>query len=350
MALPFDAAARRALGAPVPVLSGVRLERIWGAGQLAVTRDGTLLYARGENGRLNRLVWRDAAGRVDTLGAFGAADYGDLDLAADGTRLVARTCTSQGTCTPHALRLREGVQVSLPGNDPTFILAGEVGWTNRGEQVFDARPGAPALRQGDAAGASTLFYSPESPTRAEVLAGIHVRDVARDGSVLYQRADSLYVARALGELTSAMPWQGFQLPQPDAWGHQLRQGGEWLAYTARSEQAGEWVVFLARTRSPFERWRASPRGGEEPVWGPDGALVYREGNRWMRVSPPAAPRASPGAARFVFAGPYLNVLGRSHDIAPDGRHLLIAGPTELTTASLTVVTNWGARLPARPGR
>jgi len=67
----------------------------------------------------------------------------------------------------------------------------------------------------------------------------------------------------------------------------------------------------------------------------------------MRVSVPNAPRGSPGAAQFLFAGAYLNVLGRSHDIAPDGRHLLIAGPSELTTTSLTVVTNWVTRLPGQ---
>ena len=77
-----------------------------------------------------------------------------------------------------------------------------------------------------------------------------------------------------------------------------------------------------------------------------GDLIYRAGNRWMRVSPPTAPGAKPGVAGFLFAGPYLNALGRSHDIAPNGRHLLIAGPTATTTtATLTMVTNWVARLP-----
>ena len=90
-----------------------------------------------------------------------------------------------------------------------------------------------------------------------------------------------------------------------------------------------------------------PRGGEEPVWSPTGELVYREGNRWMSVAPPSAPSARPGAATFLFSGPYLNVLGRSHDIAADGRHLLIAGPAEATSTSLTVVTNWVTKLPAR---
>jgi hypothetical protein len=103
---------------------------------------------------------------------------------------------------------------------------------------------------------------------------------------------------------------------------------------------------MARTQPPFEHWRASPRGGEEPVWSPAGDLVYREGNRWMAITPPRVPNARPGVAKFLFAGPYLNVLGRSHDIAPDGRHLLIAGPHDVTTTTLTMVTSWTDRLPA----
>jgi hypothetical protein len=65
----------------------------------------------------------------------------------------------------------------------------------------------------------------------------------------------------------------------------------------------------------------------------------------MSVTPPTKPGAVPGLARFLFTWPYLNVLERSHDIAPDGRHLLIAGPKDLTTTTLTIVTNWVSRLP-----
>jgi hypothetical protein len=65
----------------------------------------------------------------------------------------------------------------------------------------------------------------------------------------------------------------------------------------------------------------------------------------MRVTVPNAPGDSPGAAQLLFSGPYLNVLGWSHDIAPGGRHLLIACRSELTTTSLTAVTNLVTRLP-----
>jgi hypothetical protein len=64
----------------------------------------------------------------------------------------------------------------------------------------------------------------------------------------------------------------------------------------------------------------------------------------MRVTPPASPGSRPGVATELFSGQYLNVLGRSHDIGPDGRNLLVAGPVETTTATLTVVTRWLERL------
>jgi len=339
MAFPFDLRSHRARGRPVPVLSGVRLESIWGAGQLAVTRDGTLIYARGENGRLNTLVWRDDRGHVDTLKAFGRGDYGYMDLSADGLRLLIRVCTSQGTCAPQALSLREGVRVSLP-EYITSLTTGALGWWDRGQKVYDHR----RRRSNDSAW-TTFIYPPENPEHADSLTGIQVVDVAADGGILYARGDSLYVAHAAAELTSSGARHGYQPPEPDAWGLQLRKGGDWVAYTARSKQAGEYVVFMARTQPPFEHYRASPRGGEEPVWSPAGDLVYREGNRWMSVTPPSQPGAMPGVAKFLFSGPYLNVLGRSHDIAPDGRHLLIAGPKDVTTTTLTMVTNWVSRLP-----
>ena len=339
MAFPFDLRSRRARARPVPVLSGVRLESIWGAGQLVVTRDGTLIYARGENGRLTALVWRDDRGRVDTLNAFGRGDYGYMDLSADGTRLLVRVCTSQGTCAAQALSLREGVRVSLPEYIASSLSTGALGWWDRGLRVYDHR----RRRSSDSAW-TTFIYSPENPERADSLSGIRVLDVASDGAVLYLRGDSLYVAQSAASIATSAR-RGFQLPEHDDWGHQLRKGGDWIAYTARSKQAGEYVVFMARTQPPFEHYRASPRGGEEPVWSPAGDLVYREGNRWMSVTPPSSPGAMPGVAKFLFTGPYLNVLGRSHDIAPDGRHLLIAGPKETTTTTLTMVTNWVSRLP-----
>jgi serine/threonine-protein kinase len=341
MAVPFDPSSARVTGPPAPVLSHVRLESIWGAGQLLVTRDGTAIYARGENGRLTSLVWRDDRGRVDTLSAFGRADFGDLDLSADGSRLLIRICPTQGSCGSQTLDLRAGILSPLTTRPD--------GWWDQGERVYQARV-LDSAATGTERRVTTYVYSPDSPAQSDSFPGIEVLDVARDGSVLYAVGDTLFVAGSTRDLATGHHTGGFRLPEENAWGHQLRPGGEWVAYSAASRQAGEYVVYLARTRPPFERWRASPRGGEEPVWSPSGDLVYREGNRWMTVAPPARVGARPGVARFLFTGAYLNVLGRSHDIAPDGRHLLIAGPQATTTMSLIVVTNWLSRLPGRAAR
>jgi tRNA A-37 threonylcarbamoyl transferase component Bud32 len=341
MAVPFDPSSIRVTGPPTPVLSHVRLESIWGAGQLQVTRDGTAIYARGENGRLTSLVWRDDRGRVDTLTAFGRADFGDLDLSADGSRLLVRICPTQGACGSQTLDLRAGILSPLTTQPD--------GWWDNGDRVFQARV-LDSAATGSARRVTTYVYSPDSPATSDSFPGIEVLDVARDGSVLYAVRDTLFVAGSTTELAARRPRVGFRLPEENSWGFQLRPGGEWIAYSAASQQAGEYLVYMARTRPPFERWRASPRGGEEPVWSPAGDLVYREGNRWMNVSPPARVGARPGLAKFLFSGAYLNVLGRSHDIAPDGRHLLIAGPEATTTTSLVVVTSWLSRLPGRAPR
>ena len=325
MAVGFDPVSGRVVGAPAPVLSGVRVESIWGAGQLLVTRDGTLIYARGENGRLTSLVWRDGKGGVDTIRAFGRADYGDLDLSADGTRLLVRICSGRGGCAYQTLELGEGVQSAL-ATEPD-------GWWD-GNRVFKRMPALHA----------TLVYPPDNPSVSDTLRGVDVLDVARDGRALYATGDTLHVGTAAELLALTAEAPGFRISESNAWGHQLRPGGEWVAYTAGLQEVGDWRVYLARTRAPFEHWRVSPGSGEEPVWSPAGDLVYREGTRWMRVKPPSAPGGRAGPATFMFSGPYLNVLGRSHDIAPDGRSLLVAGPEQTTTNQLVMVTNWAGRL------
>jgi hypothetical protein len=173
-----------------------------------------------------------------------------------------------------------------------------------------------------------------------------------NGLALYATADStLYVGRSADLLTGPPPQTGgFRIPESDAWGWKLRPGGEWIAYTAGLQEVGDWRVYLARTRPPFGHWRVSPGSGEEPVWNAAGELVYREGNRWMRIAVPAGSGGRPSAASFLFSGPYLNVLGRSHDIAPDGRPLLVAGPEATTTNHLVMVTNWLSRLPGKSPR
>ena len=95
MALPFDAEHRKVLGPPVPILDGIRQEAEAGAGQFAITRDGTLIYAPGTDAGRSVLVSLDARGKIDTL-PFPSADYHGFELAPDGRQLLIRVQSNSG--------------------------------------------------------------------------------------------------------------------------------------------------------------------------------------------------------------------------------------------------------------
>ncbi len=60
----------------------------------------------------------------------------------------------------------------------------------------------------------------------------------------------------------------------------------------------------------------------------------------LRDRGPAPDSTEFGRPRLVLTRPFINVGGRSHDVARDGRHLLIMGPREETINHLEVVTSW----------
>jgi serine/threonine-protein kinase len=126
---------------------------------------------------------------------------------------------------------------------------------------------------------------------------------------------------------------------PTAWGPTFSRDGRWIAYT--SNEAGHYDVYVVSRDLRGERQKISMGGGEEPRWSPRGdELVYRWGQQWFAVRVPARGGGDFGRARLVLTGRFINVADRSHDIGPDGRHLVILGPKEETSGHLEVVTNW----------
>ncbi len=90
-------------------------------------------------------------------------------------------------------------------------------------------------------------------------------------------------------------------------------------------------------------------GGQDPVWSLDGSeLFYRDliGSRMMVVPIDTEPTLSLGTATLVFEGTYVQGIGRRHDLAPDGRFLMIkptgASAEDATSAlpQIVVVENW----------
>ena len=100
----------------------------------------------------------------------------------------------------------------------------------------------------------------------------------------------------------------------------------------------------------------SSTGGEEPRWNPDGSeIIYRYGSQWFSVTFSDDPALDLGAPRVLFEGPFINILGYSWDISPDGdRFLLVENPAQdKPQTRLVVITNFfdeiRRRVPVDPG-
>ncbi|MCK5572224.1 MAG: PD40 domain-containing protein, partial [Bacteroidetes bacterium] len=133
----------------------------------------------------------------------------------------------------------------------------------------------------------------------------------------------------------------FERTDDSEWGPAFSPDGRWIAYT--SDEEGQYEVYVKPYPQTGQRWRISTEGGEEPVWSPTrNELYYRFGREWMLVEYSASPDFTPGAPRVFFEGDYVNVVGRSYDVSPDGERFLLLkryGKTEKLTR-LNVMTNW----------
>jgi Tol biopolymer transport system component len=333
MALPFDADKRAVLGPPVPVLDSIRQEAEAGAGQFAISRDGTLLYAPGKDAGRCVLVAVDEVGKLDTL-PFPPAGYHGFELSPNGKQILIRVQSASGRGELWVFDIdkrsqtrivTDGIPLHIPRwwPDNKRVLFSE--FSRRGGLV------APVVRMR--------------------LDGLSQRDT------LVAAAMSA-VASPDGQHLAVTNWNnrpGFWLLPVDGSRDKPRQLLGENVFFASFSPDGKWIVYhvsdppevyVSSVDHPDERYKISSAGGEEPLWSPRGdRIVYRNGQQWMVVNVSSANGFSAGGPRLLFEGPYLNVPGWSHSFFPDGRRqLMLLGPQEQTSNRLVAVTNWFAEL------
>jgi hypothetical protein len=82
--------------------------------------------------------------------------------------------------------------------------------------------------------------------------------------------------------------------------------------------------------------------GNMPVWTPDGTgLIFRNAGRYYRVPISTTNGFHAGRATLFAEGPFLSTFAWNHDIAEDGRLLVLLNSPEQTAASLGVITSIG---------
>jgi len=124
------------------------------------------------------------------------------------------------------------------------------------------------------------------------------------------------------------------------WCADFSPDGRWIAYN--SNETGRYEIWVRSFPDGDIVHQISVDGGIEPVWCREcGELFYRQGNRWMSSAVTLEPELAWEPPRLVFETDFIDTPGRSYDVSPDGRRLLVVKRTEEPTRTkLHVVHNW----------
>jgi len=338
-AAPFDLSEQRVTGASVPVLEGVLQDSFDGAGQFAVSRTGSLVYASGtahSPGR--RLVWVDRSGRRSTITST-SSSYSLPRLSPDGRRLgLSSWADASVSVWVYGLAQDTLTRVSFGSDDHN------VAWSPDSRRVaFESgRDGVHQIyvRSADGTGDDDQVTTGEH--------NHYLCDWSRDGQALAyaefhpDTGADLWVVEAQGT-RQARPFLNTSFWEKQA---TFSPNGRWLAYV--SDESGEFEVYMRPFPGPGPRFPISSEGGEEPAWSRSGReLFYRSSGRMMSVTISETPELSASRPQVLFEGlyHYADLPTRTYDVGPDGRFVMVTEPApDEATRQLHVVLNWSEEL------
>jgi Tol biopolymer transport system component/tRNA A-37 threonylcarbamoyl transferase component Bud32 len=360
LAAPFDPVKLEVKGSPVPVLENVVENPRIGAGQLSISRDGSLVYvAGGASFGDHELVFVDRTGAARTLTAK-RRPYEDFTLSPDG-RMIATTIEGPVTDTwihDIARDAETRFTFGVEHRDPAWSWDGKRiaydGYKNGKWCLF--------WKPSDGSGAEELLVSSQYPINAlswspDGRAFLFVEyNPATSNDIWMLPMDGERKPRPLLQTRFDETWAS---PSPD---------GRWLAYT--SDESGQVEVYVipfpGRDSGAGGKWRISTDGGERPQWAPNGRELYYHAGatseslanpafgqrlKMMAVSIETKPAFQAGKPHMLFEGPYFDSF---HDYAPtpDGRGFIMIRETQAQSAptELQLVLNWFEELKRRvPG-
>jgi len=323
MAMPFDGAGLRVTGETAPMVTGVRMEAGFGAGEFAIGHDGTLVYLPGRNQLYATFAFVSPGGKVDTL-PLPRGPYTQPRLSPDGTQLAAQRRNPIGGWEVLLMNLATGQtqQVRQEGNYRTYPAS----WMPSGKELMIGIWDPVQMLN---YGARIHSLETGKSTDIHLQSGSYMT-IAPDGkSFVFSdwRTGQLYL-RPLGTDTTRtpIPARGFAASfSPD---------GRWVAW------GGVDGVGVSPAPPTGAIYRVAERG-EMPLWTPKGdGLIYREGSRYWRVPVTTAGGFHTGKPELLIEGSFLATFAWNHDIAPDGRLLVMLTSPERQAGRLGVVAGF----------
>jgi serine/threonine-protein kinase len=361
-AVAFDVAALDVVGDPIPVLESVNRTGTDGRGlatvaNLAISSQGTLVYAPVEGGGTRSLVWVDRRGAEEPISAP-ERRYFQPRLSPDDGRVAVTTPGSRGIeawIWDFALRRLTPLQFGQFGANGTFSI-----WSHDAQSlIFNALTdgGSDLVRWPvDGTGAGEPFTTGSA-------GGGRPLDISPDGRLLvFERSVMRSFDLMLLDLdaTSNGPRAASPLvaTPADERNGSIAPDGRWIAYD--SNKSGRSEIYVR----PFPNARDAEHpittdGGRTPVWSPAGGeLFFVSGQALMAATVQTKPAFSVGnptrlfdAQSRILDGRLLGNTGRTFDVSRDGQRFLMlkdtADAADSALPSIVVVQNWFEELLAR---
>jgi serine/threonine-protein kinase len=345
-AIGFDAARLEAIGAPIPVVEGLRLATpfpgMTGSANYDINAAGVLVYVRGEPQppAARQLVAVDRKGNAEPLVAE-RRDYWRPRVSPDGTRVAVEVVDDHGEHV-WTVNLADGNAAPLEVDGLRSVFSA---WTPDGQSVIFRLDRADRYgiyqEPADGSEAPRLLYG----ATEDLMPG----DVSRDGVVVF----------SAGEQTGrrsiwTMPLTGSQatpfLDTP-ALEHMpvFSEDGKWIAYASNETGRSEiYVRAYPSTNSPARL--ISENGGTAPLWSPGGAELFYRNLEGSLVAVPMRAGVRAGRTQELF-----RVQGRfrtsgnaaAYDIERNGRRFIMVTEPDnprLVREQITVVVNWHEEL------
>ena len=333
LVVPFDVKKMKRTGPPVPVADGV-FTGGGGSGFYDVAANGTLAYSPGLPTTASKfMAWIDRTGKLEPLPATApSASYRTPALSPDGQRIaVSVVATAQDI---HVYDLKRGTlqRLTFEGRNDDAIF------TPDGKRVIysSANSGRPNIWWKPADGSGTAErLSTSNQNQAP-------NSVSPDGKFLAltqsDGAQSDILVMPMDGDRKAQPFLNTRFNESTA---RFSPDGKWIAYV--SNESGRNEIYAVSYPGGTDKKAISTDGGVNPRWSRDGKqLYYQTGDRLMAVDVALQPVFRVGNPRMVTEGARISpaFTGRSYDVAPDGRILIIEQPESAERSRVRVVQNF----------
>jgi len=320
--------AKRTIGRPVRMLSGLSLRDYSAAASYRIADNGTLVYAVGPNHAVGQLV-RQNAQSVDTL-PVGRAAFLLWSMSPDGKRLAATVEVLEG----QELRVYD----LQTGRFDVLASAQNIRqpiWSPTGDRVVYAQRNAEQTLD--------LYLRPLNTSEAPppVVRGGSFEPIVwlPDDRVILSDWETKVVAMNLEQRSTTTATL-----VTDALYGVVSPDGKWIAYSQLDENA-MWLEPLPRTGKRYLLHSGS--NADDPHWLSSTELVFKSYEPWGfdRVTITASAENPVGSVRRWFNTPRaLDTPGASSQLSVDGRVIYLQADIEAPVRSLRVVPNWVAKM------